>query len=206
MVIISLLFSGSLVAQKFTPCDNPEQAMQAYVDRGSQMETLQTDFTQSKTLPYLVEPLITSGKFYASRSEDFRWEQQSPEEYIMILTAEHAHILEGGKWSTKDLKRNRQFGFVSQLLGALVTGTMPDDGSFSTNCEENESQLRIELFPADKRIASYISRIVCTARKSDYLLEEIVMYDAEENTTTITFANQLANAQVESRLFEPEED
>ena len=201
-LLIACLWFCDLLGQVLVPVADPAAALETYAKVASVYKTISASYSQEKEVPYMAVPLMSYGLFYANDSEQYRWEQSDPEHYILILSSESAHVFEDGEWKSKDLGRNKQYTFISQILSAMVSGEIQDSG-FTVECRENDTLLEVTMTPIDKRVRNFVGRIVCTARKSDYLLERIVMTDANGSLTTITFAGQQADLALDDHIFKP---
>jgi len=204
MFFILILFNLQLNGQDFVRVEDEAQVLQQYSSAVSNLNSIRASYTQELAAPYLSKPVSSTGLFYYTEPSSFRWEQTTPEKYILVLRKDEAFVYENGKWKNFDSNKQRQFQFTTQLMMMLVSGRVEESGMFRIECYQNSDYLKINLIPRDKKVASYISSISCLARKSDNLLDSLEMQSADSTVTTITFRDQIGNANIPGELFEPE--
>lgn len=203
IIIFSFLSSVTAIGQELTPVQDTRVAIEKFASRASQYSTIRADFEQTREIPFLQEPATSRGVFYTSGQESYRWEQTDPESYILVIDKETVHSYSSdGSWQSKSTG-NVQYAFISKLLGSLVAGDLNDSRDFEVSCVENQELLQVLMIPQKNRVRSFVDSISCTVRKSDYLLERIVMKDSEGYATTITFTEQQANVELADNLFKP---
>ena len=202
IIIFSFLSYLSALGQELMPVQDTRVAMEKFASRAGQYSTIRADFEQTREIRFLQEPAASSGVFYTSGQESYRWEQTDPESYILVIDKETVHSYSDGSWQSKNTD-NVQYAFISKLLGSLVAGDLNDSRDFEISCVENQELLQVLMIPQKNRVRSFVASISCTVRKSDYLLERIVMKDSEGYATTITFTEQQSNVELADNLFKP---
>jgi len=167
------------------------------------------DFTQTRTLTVLNQPLVTPGKVWVKRGE-FRWELGQPVQTIVLRTPDQLLIV------YPRLKRAEKYP-----LGAIASGPMKDalallDASLPRDRASMEEHfrlvsaaltndvLRMTLQPRSEAARKFIGQVVIGFRTNDYVIASTEMKFADGSTLANTFTNVVLNQPPAPDLFAPQ--
>jgi len=165
------------------------------------------DFTQTRTLTVLNQPLVSQGKVWVKRGE-FRWELGQPAQTIVVRTPDQLLIV------YPRLKRAEKYP-----LGAVPTGPMKDalallDASLPRDraaMEQNfrlvsaavtNSVLQMTLQPRSEAARKFIGEVIIGFHTNDYIIASTEMKFADGSKLHNDFANVVVNQPPDPKLFE----
>jgi outer membrane lipoprotein-sorting protein len=167
------------------------------------------DFTQTRTLTVLNQPLVTHGKVWVKPGE-FRWELGQPATTIVLRTANQLLIV------YPRLKRAEKYPLDTVPTGpmrdalALLDASLPRDrAQMEKNFElltatETNAILQMTLQPRSPDARKFIGRVVVGFHTNDFLIAVTEMKFADGSKLHNDFSNVITNAPIEAKLFSPE--
>ena len=167
------------------------------------------DFTQTRTLTVLNQPLISHGKVWVKPGE-FRWELGQPVQTIVLRTPEQLLII------YPRLKRVEKYPLDAVPTGpmkdalALLDASLPRDRatmekSFSLlSAAETNSILQMTLQPRSEAARKFIGQIVIGFRTNDFTIAVTEMKFADGSKLHNDFTNVVLNQPIEAKMFAAE--
>jgi outer membrane lipoprotein-sorting protein len=165
------------------------------------------DFTQTRKLTVLNQPLVTAGKVWVKRGE-FRWELGQPPQTIVLRRPDELLII------YPRFKRAEKYP-----LGAVPSGPMKDalallDASLPrdrASMEEHfklvsaavtNSILQMTLQPRSEAARKMIGEVVIGFRTNDYVIASTAMKFGDGSALQNTFTNVVLNQPLPPELFD----
>ena len=166
------------------------------------LQSLQSDFTQTRHLSYLENAERSAGKLYFKSPGKIRWEYQSPTEYVVIFDGQTMHTIEDDRTKTVDLATNRRMkGLSDLLLGTVQEGNMLDEGRFNITYHREKADYVAILQPKEAALRKYIQQVELTFDSSNLLLKQVLLTDPAGDSTQLAFTNQRKNAPIDAVNF-----
>jgi outer membrane lipoprotein-sorting protein len=165
------------------------------------------DFTQTRTLKVLNQPLVSPGRVWVARNE-FRWELGQPVQTIVLRQPEQLLII------YPRLKQAEKYPLGAVLTGpiedalALLDATLPRDRatmekSFRLlSAAETNSVLQMTLQPRSDSARKFISEIVIGFHTNDFMIAATEMRFADGSSLRNDFTNVMVNAPIVSEMFQ----
>jgi outer membrane lipoprotein-sorting protein len=165
------------------------------------------DFTQTRTLTVLNQPLVSHGKVWVEPGK-FRWELGQPVQTIVLRTPEQLLII------YPRLKRVEKYPLDAVPTGpmkdalALLDASLPRDRatmekSFGLlSAAETNSILQMTLQPRSEAARKFIGQIVIGFHTNDFTIAVTEMKFADGSKLHNDFTNVVLNAPIEPKLFE----
>jgi len=165
------------------------------------------DFTQTRTLTVLNQPLVSHGKVWVKPGE-FRWELGQPVQTIVLRRPDQLLIV------YPRLKRAEKYPLDAAPTGpmkdalALLDATLPRDRatmekSFRLlSATETNSILQMTLQPKSDSARKFIGEIVIGFHTNDYMIAATEMRFADGSSLRNDFTNVVVNQPIEPKLFE----
>jgi outer membrane lipoprotein-sorting protein len=163
--------------------------------------SIQSDFSQEKSLTMLSEKINSTGRFWYRKKDNLRMEYIRPYPYLMILHSGKILIKEGSKENEVSANSNKVFQQINRLLIDCVAGTVLNNPDFQSLIFENATSFMIELKPMAKNLKDLYKNINIVIDKKDYTASEIGMYENSGDKTIIRFQNKEINAQIPDSVF-----
>ena len=202
--LLCLLFWGFYVRAQYPGyvlLNHPETFKNAFAQATAATESIQSDFSQEKTLAMLSEKINSAGKFWYQKTDKLRMEYVRPYAYLMILNAGKIFIKEGQKESKVSANSNKVFQQVNRILIDCVAGNMLDNPDFQSNVFESKGSFLIEFKPLAKNLKELYKNINIVIDKKDYTSSAIEMFELSGDETIILFQNKEINAHIPGSVF-----
>lgn len=171
------------------------------------LQSWSADFTQTRSLKVLAQPLVATGKVWVAPSR-FRWELGQPAQTIALRQADQLVII------YPRLKRAEKYplsgappGPVKDAL-ALLDASLPRDrasmeGRFRLlSAAETNSTLQVRLQPKSASARKFISEIRIGFRTNDFSIAVTEMKFADGSSLRNDFTNVVLNEAIVPERFE----
>lgn len=165
------------------------------------------DFTQTRTLKVLNQPLVSPGRVWVTRNE-FRWELGQPVQTIVLRQPDQLLII------YPRLRQAEKYPLGAVAAGAikdalaLLDATLPRDRatmekSFRLlSAVETNSVLQMTLQPRSDSARKFISKIVIGFHTNNFMIAATEMKFADGSSLRNDFTNVVVNQPVVSEMFE----
>ncbi len=165
------------------------------------------DFTQTRTLTVLNQPLVSPGKVWVKRGE-FRWELGQPAQTIVLRRPDQLLIV------YPRLKRAEKYPLDAVPTGpmkdalALMDASLPRDRA---SMEEHfrlvsaaltNSILQITLQPRSEAARKMIGQVMIGFHTNDFMIAATEMKFADGSKLHNDFTNVVVNQPLDPKLFE----
>lgn len=168
---------------------------------GETTRTLESEFTQVKTLKLMKDKVSSKGKLYFKKNNKLRWEYTSPFSYIVVLNAAKVSIKSNNQVKRYDLNKNKVFKEINEIMLSCVQGTILGSGKFSASIYQSTSGYKIELVPLNKAMLNTLSKITLYLDPQVHSVVKMELSEPAGDFTTISFTNQKINNPVGDELF-----
>lgn len=166
------------------------------------LNSLQSDFVQTKHLDFMENDVKSSGKLYYKSQSKIRWEYTSPFSYYVIFNRDKMFVNDNGKKKQSDLSSNKQLKDVSKIMLGTVQGSaVLDETKFKITYSKSGSDYLAKMIPTDKTYKKYIQQIDLTFDGKTYLLKKIKTIEPSLDYTLIEFKNQKKNTSLSDEKF-----
>ena len=91
------------------------------------IETLSSDFTQTKHLEMMEDAAISKGKLFYKAPDVLKWEYTSPYDYKILFKGNQLFINDEGDKSVTNLSSNKIFEKIINLISGSINGKLLDD-------------------------------------------------------------------------------
>jgi outer membrane lipoprotein-sorting protein len=199
--ILSLLTAFVCRAQNYEAEFNQWFAAQTNVQSWS------ADFTETRSLKVLSQPLISSGKVWVRRGE-FRWELGQPPQTIVVRRPDELLI------TYPRLKQAEIYPLEnippSPIKDAmtLLDVTMPSDRATMErrftllSAAETNSTLQMTLQPKSVSARQFVSEMIVGFHTNNFTIADTEMKFADGSTLRNDFTNVVLNQPIPAKLFE----
>ena len=165
------------------------------------------DFTQTRTLTVLNQPLVSKGKVWVKPGE-FRWELGQPVQTIVLRTPEQLLII------YPRFKRAEKYPLDAVPTGpmrdalALLDASLPRDRatmekSFQLlSAVATNATLQMTLQPRSEAARKFIGQIVIGFHTNDFTIAVTEMKFADGSKLHNDFTNVVLNQPIEPKMFE----
>jgi len=173
------------------------------------LQSWSADFTQTRSLKVLAEPLVATGKVWVASSR-FRWELGQPAQTIVLRQPDQLVII------YPRLKRAERYPLSGVPPGpardalALLDASLPRDRASMEerfrplSAAETNSTLQVVLEPKSASARKFIREILIGFRTNDFSIAVTEMRFADGSCLRNDFANVALNPPIDPARFQAE--
>lgn len=166
------------------------------------VHTISCDFVQNKHMEYLDAVITSKGILSFDKSSRLRWEYQDPFSYLITINNGKFTIDSDGNVKEYDIKTNKVFSQVSELIIKSINGTIFTDDAFVVEAFKEGDDYIIYAEPTLKEMKTVLSKIVMTIDSSDFSVNKVLMYEQEDSYTELIFTNKRFNEVLPATYFD----
>jgi outer membrane lipoprotein-sorting protein len=183
--------------------------LNAWIASQSKLQTWSADFTQTRKVQTLKEPLRTPGRLVFAAPNRFRWELGQPAQtiaargsnemlviYPRLKQAERYPLEGAGNEPWRDALALMDAGFAQSRADLAARFSL-------TSVSETNGFYRIALEPRSARARKFLSEVLLIARTNDFSMAANQMRFTDGTTLRNDFENAIANPKVEDGTFAP---
>jgi outer membrane lipoprotein-sorting protein len=201
LVLLSLPMLSRAQYTGYKPIADYAQFKTQFAAEAGKIQTIKSNFVQEKSLAMLSEKINSEGKFYFKRSNHVRIEYEKPFQYLMVMNGEKIMVKDDQKESTMNVKSNKIFQQVNNIMIDCVQGSILDNKDFKVRVFENDKSWLMEMTPADAALKEFFSTIVIFVDRKDYSATSIEMNEASGDKTVIRFSQKELNVPIADEVF-----
>jgi outer membrane lipoprotein-sorting protein len=201
--ITAALFLAATVAH----AANYDAQFDKWFEVQTNLQSWAGDFTQTRTLTVLNQPLVTHGRVWVKPGE-FRWEIGQPVQTIVLRRPDQLLII------YPRLKRAEKYPLDAVPTGpmrdalALLDASLPRDRATMEknfrllSATETNSILQMTLQPRSDAARKFIGEVVIGFHTNDFTIAATEMKFADGSSLRNDFTNVVLNQPIEPKLFE----
>lgn len=200
LIFLVFLFALTLFSEV---AQGQEEMLRAIRTTGASIESLECEFTQTKTVSMLEQKIVSEGKLYFRKPSAVRWEYLTPVHNFFIMNGED--LLAGNDASAKhsSLKKNRFARMISSLIvGSLSGESLEDSRNFKTELSLETGEWVAVLTPLRRDLSQLCSSIVLRFNPKTALANSITLNEASGDCTHIVFRNMKINLPLPEGVFD----
>lgn len=200
LIFLVFLFALTLFSEV---AQGQEEMLRAIRTTGASIESLECEFTQTKTVSMLEQKMVSGGKLYFRKPSAVRWEYLTPVHNFFIMNGED--LLAGNDASAKrsSLKKNRFARMISSLIvGSLSGESLEDSRNFKTELSLETGEWVAVLTPLRRDLSQLCSSIVLRFNPKTALANSITLNEASGDCTHIVFRNMKINLTPPEGVFD----
>jgi outer membrane lipoprotein-sorting protein len=200
-ILIIYFLPGKAQYPGFTLSNHPEAFKKSFAETTASVESIQSDFSQEKTLTMLSEKMNSTGKFWFRKKDKLRMEYIHPYPYLMILNGGKILVKDGQKENQFSANSNKIFQQVNRILIDCVSGNILNNPDFQARIFENPVSFLIEFNPIAKKLKELFKNINIVIDKKGYSAIAVEMTEVSGDKTIIRFQNKVLNAPIPDSVF-----
>ena len=182
--------------------------LKKWFGRQNEIRSVTADFTQTRSLRALRDPVATPGRLWFSVPGSVRWELGSPPKTIALRKGANALIITPGKKRAE--RHNASAASPSAGGGALAMLRFPlakDFADFQRQFEvlaitPSGERCRVEVAPRDPQARKFLSRIVIEFNQVNGHLLSFEMVTRDGSKMRQEFSNVRTNVKIPATTFD----
>lgn len=189
--------------------EQPDDFLTAWLESHKSLKSWSAEFTQTRTLRVLKEPLRTPGRLWFEAPDRFRWELGTPPQTIALRRTNEMLVI------YPKLKRAERYPLSAaggepwrDALVLLDAGFPSSRAEFAARFRllelaGSEDRVMIRLEPRSPGVRRFMPEIRLTLHRSDRALVAHELRFADGSLLRNDFTNAVVNPRIEGGLFEP---
>ena len=168
----------------------------------AQMNTIQADFRQEKTLALLAKPEISTGRFVYSKPNNVLWSYDAPKRVTMLIANGMLTTYYPDLNKAERIEVKRYQDRIFKYMGA--SGAIDELGAwfnFTFTNTSDKPYFVLDLDPKSKTIAKRVRHIKIFIDRKSYLTTQFEYTEGDGDKTRYEFLNVKVNAPVEQSRF-----
>src|SRR6478736_13168 len=139
LLIVCFFCTLSLYAQPkgYKQISNVPAFQQSLAKSTAALQTLQSDFVQTKHLSLLSDKIISKGKFYYRREDKVRIEYITPFQYLLVMNGGQIMIKDEQKTSHINARTSKMLQSVNRIMIDCMRGSVFSNPDFKVSAYEN---------------------------------------------------------------------
>src|ERR1035437_8911612 len=207
-ILVGCSIAALCVAAMVARADERDVQFDRWFAVQTNLQSWSADFTQTRSLKVLSQPLVATGKVWVTVPNRFRWELGQPAQTIVLRQPDQLLII------YPRLKRAEKYSLSGVPPGplkdalALMDATLPRDRatmeeSFRLlSATETNSILQMTLQPKSASARKFISEILIGFRTNDFSIAVTELKFADGSGLRNDFTNTVLNQPIDPALFD----
>ena len=149
LLVLCSLYTCAVFAQPkgYRPISNVPAFQQSLAKSTAGLQTLQTDFVQTKHLSLLADKITSKGKFYYRKEDKVRIEYTSPFQYLLVMNGGQILVKDEQKTTRINARTSKMMQSVNRIMIDCMRGSVFSNQDFKVSAYENGSGYLLALAP-----------------------------------------------------------
>lgn len=204
--VFTLLFVVSCFAcfaqpKGYSSAKNVESFKTALAQSNATVQTISSDFLQTKNLSLLAEKIKSKGKFYFKKDNKVRIEYTSPFSYLLVMNNGQMMVKDEQKSSKINTRNSKMMQSVNRIIIDCMRGSVFQNPDFRVTVYENAQHYLLSLVPAADAMKKMFSQIDVYMSRKDFDVDRLTMTEQGGDFTNMEFTNTHHNAPLDEALF-----
>lgn len=197
------IFGGLCGSQGCAAESKPDSVLERLEQEADTVRSLQSRFTQKKTLELFDDTVVSKGNFYFRRPDSLRWEYTEPIETGFILTGDEGVRLRAGE--EPQVFNIRSDPIMAVVVEQITAWTVFDAERLLQDFDFTVVRTQpIELLLKPKGAAGrFLDRLEIVFSEDDRTVRMVRVFEPGGDSTVIEFHETLVNPDLSETIFDP---
>ena len=170
-------------------------------EKTEQLNSIESDFIQTKHIDMLSENIISKGKFYYKKPNRVCLDYIQPVKYLIVINNDKIKINSEGKINIYTLGENKMMKEMNNLISACMTGNLNLlTTEYKLEYKENADLYWIIVYPRGSA-QTYMQEIHIYLDKKDLSVHQLNMIESSSDYTEYLFTNKKQNHEISDEKF-----
>jgi len=180
-----------------------QEVLIAVKNQENSLTTFIAGFKQIKKTELLVEPLISAGKIFFSRSGKIRVQVQSPDPFEVLLANKKLVIFDPVSNRVKTKYIGSKDAFMQKYFGfGLSLSQLKERYKISAIFDDQTGSYIIKLYPKKKSVSKIIQLVEITVKKPLWLPEKLFFLEKKGDSTELQLQYEAINEDLPQKTFD----
>jgi outer membrane lipoprotein carrier protein len=168
------------------------------------VSTIQAEFSQTKQLKLLVNPIRAEGKLAYRRPGEIRWEYAGPIKSVLISNKQGVRRFtwRGGRYQSDGDAKLKPIQMVLGQMELWLRGDFSQSQLFAPALEPGPPA-RVKLVPRDKSLGKFITAVYVFLSETPGIVDTIEIWEGQDAVTRLKLKNVKVNQPIPPRTFQP---
>jgi len=201
LVAVVALCGQAQTLKKATVAQSRE--MVAAVNKtAASLKSIKCNFTQTKSMSFLKDKMVSRGKMYYTNDGRLRWEYTTPYRYTFVINGGKVTMQSASKTSTVDLASSRLFQSIASIMVSSVTGkSLSSSKDFAVEMCTSGNQWVARLTPKRGELKRMFKEVRLHFNAAHSMVSKVVMVEKGGDTTTIELSDVKTNVAIPASTF-----
>lgn len=168
----------------------------------STMQSLQCEFTQTKTMKMLSKQMVSNGMMYFRRSNKLRWEFTAPNAFTFVMNGDKVSMKSSKSTQQIDVKRNKIFRQITDIIINCITGEgLKNSSYFDLEMYEGKEGYYARLYPKKKELKQMYKAVELHFTPDLTTVSMVRMEEKSGDITLIKMNNTKINTTIDEKMF-----
>nr|WP_320057043.1 outer membrane lipoprotein carrier protein LolA [uncultured Bacteroides sp.] len=201
-LLLTFVAVSSLQAQQMRKINQMQEFDKRLSQETQTLQSIESDFSQTKYLDVLDEKVKSQGKFYYKKSNKIRMEYTSPINYLIVINGSKLKIVSDGKKNIMNVNSNKMMNEVQNMLTACTVGDLSKmSANYRLEYFEDAKSYLVKIKPISKTLQAYITSIQIYLDKKDMSVYKMILSETATNYTEYEFYNKKFNSLKNEAIF-----
>ena len=202
IVFIAVVLSVQAWGQTKLSATQQNQIIDKVTKTAQSAATMQCDFTQTKTMKMLKRDMVSNGVMYYKSPDKLRWQYTSPYDYTFVLNGGEVRIKSKKTSQNIDLKNNKMFKQISQIiLGSITGGGLKNNSHFTVEIYKSGESYFAKLNPRTKELKQIYSVIEVYFNPSLTMVSSVKLIEKTGDVTVVKLNNFKTGVRINENQF-----
>lgn len=201
--LLILLAATTRVVIIAAPDDLPP-VLREWIAGQPTLPDFKVDFTMTRKLPALKEPVTTTGSMWRLRDGRFRWQVGEPPMNILVFDGTTAHSWEeGSEWKELDGESRKARSWMDLLSGQAATLGELDRRFTVRVLESTPGSATVALDPRAAMTRKYLREIRLQLDPQSHHLKSLLIFQGNDTEIGIRFEEPVEMASIHPDVLKP---
>lgn len=198
-----ILFSAAAMAQPkgFKPVANTAAIQQGLQKSTTGLQSIQSDFSQTKHLSLLADKITSKGRFYYRKEDKVRIEYTTPFQYLVVMNGGQMMVKDEQKTSKVNTRNSKTMQSVNRIMLDCMRGTVFSNPDFRVTAFESGTNYLLSLIPANDAVKKLFKQIDVYLTRTSFDVDRLTMTEQGGDFTDMDFSHTQHNIALNDALF-----
>lgn len=201
LFLCSFFTSASAQPKGFHSVANTASLQASLQKATSALQSISSDFAQTKHLAMLTDKINSKGKFYYKRADKVRIEYTTPFRYLVVMNGGQMLVKDEQKSTRINTRSSKTMQSVNRVMLDCMRGTVFSNPDFVVHAFDNGKQYLLQMIPAHEAMRKLFDEIDVFLNRDNYDVERLNLKEPGGDFTEMNFSHSLHNTALNDALF-----
>jgi len=201
VLLVFTAFALNAQPKGFSDMKNVVAFKDALMKSNAAIETITSDFTQTKNLSMLSDKIKSKGKFYFKKEDKVRIEYTSPYSYLLIMNGGRLLVKDETRTNKINARNSKMMQSVNRIIIDCMRGSVFQNPDFKVQAYENGQSYLLSMVPITEGMKKMFRQIDVYINKRSMDVVQLVMTEQGGDYTNMDFMNTKHNVSLNETFF-----